>query len=227
MRLILSTCLWLIVGGFATVIAADSQGIPAGEQINLRLDPLSTDLEPGTWREYRFTGGASDQASVRWTWLESVAVDGQAFRWFETRRIAGNNVTIIKILASSNDPAALPLRVIMQINDMQPVEMPETMRAAAATVLYRDAVNPLELAQAETVVEVPAGTFTAAVYEGKQADASYRVYYDSSLPGMIRTDSGAGRMELVAFGDGDKTAIDGDPRPYTPLPPDLEPQTPE
>jgi hypothetical protein len=187
------------------------------------LDPLAMKLAPGEWREYRFTGGATEGTTVRWTWLETVEQEDGSYQWFETTMNQNGQALVSRILGSVDDPAAPLIRVIIQTADMPPREMPEEMRLMAAPALKRNTLNPpTKLPEAKSV-EVPAGTYTTTVYESNISGAVNRTYYSETLPGMILFENDAGGMELVAFGNDGTTAIDGEIVPYTPLPPGVKP----
>lgn len=187
------------------------------------LDPLAMRLAPGQWREYQFTGGATEGSTVRWTWLETEQQAGQTYQWFETRMEQNGQVLISRVLGSIDDPIAPPVRVIMQTGDMPPREMPEEMRQMAAPALKRNLLNPpVQLPEAATI-EVPAGKFAATVYESRIGGEVARTYYSTELPGMISYEAAAGGMQLTAYGSGGKTAISGEIVPYKPLPEGVKP----
>jgi hypothetical protein len=187
------------------------------------LDPLAMKLASGEWREYRFTGGATKGSTVRWTWLETVELDGRSYQWFETQMNQTDQKMLSRILGSLDNPTEPPIRVIMQTAQMPPREMPEEMRLLAAPALKRNLLNPPSKLPDTKNIEVPAGKFTTTVYESSVGGDVSRTYYSTDLPGMISYEASAGGMELIAYGSDGKTAIEGEVTPYTPLPRGVKP----
>lgn len=213
----------LLLLSAVTFAVLSIDGVFAEDDEIAPIDPLAMRLAPGEWREYRFTGGATDGSTVRWTWLETEEVDGETHQWFETYMERNGQVIVSRILGSLDDPAAIPRRVIMQTGEMPPREMPEEMRQMAAPALKRNLLNPpTRLAEPETV-EVPAGEFSTTVYESNVAGQVSQTYYSTELPGMVLFQGDAGGMELVAWGSDGETAISGEIEAYRPLPPGVRP----
>jgi hypothetical protein len=221
--ILLVATLFALASATAEAVASDAR--ENGGEI-APLDPLAMKLAPGQWREYRFTGGATAGATVRWTWLEKEERGDETLQWFETR-MEGNGQTLIsRILGSIDDPVAPPVRVIMQTANMPPREMPEEMRQMAAPALKRNLLNPPELLTEKRIVEVPAGKFTTDVYVSNIGGDLARTYFSRDLPGMVSYEAVAGGMELIAFGDDGTTSVSGEIIPYTPLPPGVRPSPP-
>lgn len=214
--------LFLLLVGAALLAATAVRAADPDSEI-APLDPLAMKLAPGEWREYRFTGGATKGTSVRWTWLETVEQEDGTYQWFETTMNQNDQVLVSRILGSLDDPAAPPVRVIMQTANMPPREMPEEMRLMAAPALKRNTLNPPTKLPEPMSVEVPAGTYATTVYESNISGSINRTYYSETLPGMVLFENDAGGMELVAYGNDGTTAIDGEIEPYTPLPPGVKP----
>jgi hypothetical protein len=186
--------------------AGEAAGAPAAEALTMpRLSPLAMDLPPGQWREYRYVGGPSNGARVRWTWLDTLEREGQSFQWFETRMIDGDSQTVSKVLANRSNPGAVPAVVLMQKNDQQVVEMPAAMRVRAADVLQLSGVPPKEIKLSE--IEVPAGQFATTMYVIEQAGVTQRIHVSESLPGMVLIETPDFRMELVATGSDGQSLI--------------------
>lgn len=196
---------------------------PANSTEIAPLDPLAMRLAPGEWREYRFTGGATEGSTVRWTWLETEQQGDETYQWFETRMEQNGQVLISRVLGSIDDPIAPPVRVIMQTGDMPPREMPEEMRLLSAPALKRNLLNPPTQLTDPVTIEVPAGKFTTTVYESHISGAVAQTYYSTDLPGMISYEAAAGGMQLTAYGSGGKTSISGEIVPYKPLPDGVKP----
>lgn len=170
-----------------------------------RLSPLAMELAPGQWREYRYVGGPSDGATVRWTWLERVEREGKNFQWFETAMQSGEKRLISKVLIDRTNPDAVPARILMQANDEAVVEMPAAMRARSADIMQLEGTSPKKVESA--AVEVPAGQYSTMVYVVEQNGVIQRTYVSEDLPGMVLIETPGFRMELVAAGDGGRTEI--------------------
>lgn len=203
---------------------AEQHRVPVGEPVP--LDPLAMGLEPGQWREYRFVGGSTGGAVVRWTWLETEQHDDHTYQWFETAMTHKDRRTVSRVLGNRDDPGSPPARVIMQTGETPAMEMPAEMRKLAAPALQRYALNPPRKLDAPAEVDVPAGRFVATVFEAGDGASSSRSYFADTLPGIVLYEGPGGGMELVAFGGGGKTAISGEIRPYSPLPPGVQPRGP-
>jgi len=187
-------------------VAGEMAGATVAEALTMpQLSPLAMDLAPGQWREYRYVGGPSDGAIVRWTWLDTLERDGQSFQWFETRMNDGDSQTVSKVLANRSNPGAVPAAVLMQKDDQPVVEMPAAMRVRAADVLQLGDVPPKEIKLSE--IEVPAGRFATTMYVVEQGGVTQRTYVSDSLPGMILIETPDFRMELVATGSDGQAAI--------------------
>ena len=77
---------------YALLVFTAWQSVPLAEEtvasettiiIPLELtNPIALGLSPGTWREYLLSGGPTDGATLRWTWLETEDHKGQSCRHF-------------------------------------------------------------------------------------------------------------------------------------------------
>lgn len=190
-----------------TTSAADVATPVAPITIPVELtNPVALGLTPGTWREYRLTGGPTDGATLRWTWLETENHDGQSYQWFETRLTSPGKRLVTKLLANPARLTEAPRVVIMKMNDNPAQSMPGQLRQKSLELLNYAGQTPAESVTEETI-DVVAGTFKTSRYNVQANGITQKTYISESLPGIILTEAEGFRMELIALGSDGEAAI--------------------
>lgn len=171
-----------------------------------QTNPIALALAPGTWREYQLSGGPTDGATLRWTWLETEISDGQSYQWFETQLTSPNKKLVTRILANPDHLSEPPRVVIMQMNDGPAQSMPKELRQKAVELLNNSGQTPAKSITTEKT-KVLAGTYQTTIYEVVTNGLTQKTYISDSLPGLVLTETDAFRMELSATGTDGKSAL--------------------
>ena len=106
-----------VAASLATALAEEAAGAPDAEIIiPVELtNPIALGLDAGEWREYQLSGGPTDGATLRWTWLETEKHNGQNYQWFETRLSSPGKRLTTKLLANPTRLSEPPRVVLMQL----------------------------------------------------------------------------------------------------------------
>jgi hypothetical protein len=204
-----------VAASLSVALAEDAIAPDAGLIVPVELsNPIALGLDPGEWREYRLSGGATDGATLRWTWLETEEHDGQSYQWFETRLTTPGRRLVTKLLANPARLDEIPRIVLMQNNDAPPQSMPSALGQKAVELLNYAGQMPAQ-SVAEETIEVTAGKYTTQLYTVFANGTIQKIYIATSLPGIVLSETEEFRMELVATGDGGESTIKGAITPFT------------
>jgi hypothetical protein len=173
-------------------------------------NPIALGLDTGEWREYRLSGGATDGATLRWTWLETEEHDGQSYQWFETQLISPDRHMVTKLLANPTRLSESPRVVLMQMNDNPPQSMPDELRQKSVELLNY-AGQTVAKSVAEEKLEVAAGIYETKLYTVIANGVTQKIYISEALPGIVLTETEGFRMEMTATGNDGKSAITARP----------------
>jgi hypothetical protein len=200
-----------LTAGQSIAQAEASSPQEAGLIIPVELtNPIALGLDAGVWREYSLSGGPTDGATLRWTWLETEEHDGQSYQWFETRLDSPDRRLITKLLANPRKLSEPPRVVVMQMNDNPPQSMPNDLRQKSVELLNYAGQTPAS-SVAEETLEVAAGKYQTKLYTVLANGVTQKTYISDSLPGIVLTETESFRMELTATGNDGKSAITARP----------------
>jgi hypothetical protein len=200
-----------VAASFAVALAEETSAPDAGLIIPVELsNPIALGLDPGEWREYRLSGGPTDGATLRWTWLETEEHDGQSYQWFETQLSSPDRRLVTRLLANPTRLSESPRVVVMQMNDNPPQSMPDELRKKAVELLNYAGQTPAT-SIADEKLEVAAGTYETKLYSVTANGVTQKTYLSESLPGIVLTETESFRMELTATGNDGKSAITARP----------------
>ncbi|MFP4459039.1 MAG: hypothetical protein ACLFSQ_05575 [Candidatus Zixiibacteriota bacterium] len=195
--------------------------------------PTGIDPVQGAWVEYDMKTNDNEDFEVRYAIVgEEDCAEGECY-WFEYRMKDKNSgeKTITKIL-THGDPTkeSQRMRMIMQSNDDQPVELvfeipPEDAETAKAkdaepeveeTADYSDIDDMYDIEGTEKIT-VPAGTFECRKFvindENEVETATYWISSDVSFIGIVKSiGKDSGEMLLTSYSnEGAETEITGTP----------------
>jgi hypothetical protein len=201
----------VVAASLAIALAEEASAPDAGLIIPVELsNPIALGLDPGEWREYRLSGGPTDGATLRWTWLETEEYDGQSYQWFETRLDSPDRHLVTRLLANPTRLSEPPRVVVMQMNDNPPQSMPDELRQKSVELLNYAGQTPAN-SVAEETLEVAAGKYQTKLYTVIANGVTQKTYLSESLPGIVLTETESFRMELTATGNDGKSAITARP----------------
>ncbi len=145
------------------------------------------------------------------------SVDGKDAYWFEVT-IPGTEMgtMIMKSLTVRDDQNMMSTKMIMQMGDRPPMEMPAQMTQA------RQQKQPADIRQlADEVgpesVTTPAGTFATTHYKMKDGSGDVWVADKAGPFGMVKFDGKENSMVLTKVETDAKDKITGTPVPFNPM----------
>ena len=175
-----------------------------------QTNPVALGLSPGTWHGYRLSGGPTDGAALRWTWLETEEHNGRTYQWFETQLTTPNRRLVTKLLANPARLSEAPRAVLMKVNDTPAQSMPNELRQKAIELLNYAGQTPANSVADETI-KVIAGTYATQLYTVVANGLTQKIYLSAELPGIVLTETSDFRMELIATGSDGISAIQEKP----------------
>jgi hypothetical protein len=200
-----------VAASLTIALAEEASASDAGLIIPVQLtNPIALGLDTGEWREYRLSGGPTDGATLRWTWLETEEHEGQSYQWFETRLDSPDRHLVTKSLANPSRLSEPPRVVVVQVNDNPPQSMPNELRQKSVELLNYAGQTPAN-SVAEETLEVAAGKYQTKLYIVIANGVTQKTYISESLPGIVLTETESFRMELTATGNDGKSAITARP----------------
>jgi hypothetical protein len=204
-----------LTAGQSIAQAEASSPQEAGLIIPVELtNPIALGLDAGVWREYSLSGGPTDGATLRWTWLETEEHDGQNYQWFETQLSTQDRKMVTKLLANPSRLSEAPRVVLMKVNNAPAQSMPNELRQKSVELLNYAGQTPAKSVADETL-EVVAGKYKTKLYSIFANGVTQKTYISESLPGIVLTETEGFRMELIAIGSDGSSAITEKPASAT------------
>jgi hypothetical protein len=170
----------------------------------------------GAGGTYEVTKKDGTKTTMEMAIIGKESVDGKDGYWFEVT-IPGTEVgtMIMKSLTVRNDQDMTSTRMIMQMGDRQPMEMPSRMTQNREK-------QPADIRQlAEDVgpesVTTPAGTFATTHYKMKDGSGDVWVADKAGPFGMVKFVGKDNSMVLIKVESNAKDKITGTPVPFNPM----------
>jgi hypothetical protein len=170
----------------------------------------------GAGGTYEVTKKDGTKTTMEMAIIGKESVDGKDGYWFEVT-IPGTEVgtMIMKSLTVRNDQDMTSTRMIMQMGDRPPMEMP-------SRVTQNREKQPADIRQlAEVVgpesVTTPAGTFATTHYKMKDGSGDVWVADKAGPFGMVKFIGKDNSMVLVKVESDAKDKITGTPVPFNPM----------
>ena len=170
----------------------------------------------GSGAAYDIQTSNGPKQSIEYAIVGKESVDGKDGFWIEwTTTAGGMGEMVMKVLIVPGDTAA-PQKVIMQMGDRPPMEMPAQGRAGNSASAPPDIRNLAEDVGTESVT-TPAGAFSCEHYRMK--DGSGDTWVSSKVPpfGMVKHQGKDSTMVLTKVITDAKDKIVGTPQPFNPM----------
>ncbi|HUA01553.1 MAG TPA: hypothetical protein VMB02_14555 [Candidatus Aquilonibacter sp.] len=170
----------------------------------------------GSGAAYDIQTSNGPKQSIEYAIVGKESVDGKDGFWMEwTTTAGGMGEMVMKVLIVPGDTAA-PQKVIMQMGDRPPMEMPAQGRAGNSASAPPDIRNLAEDVGTESVT-TPAGAFSCEHYRMK--DGSGDTWVSSKVPpfGMVKHQGKDSTMVLTKVITDAKDKIVGTPQPFNPM----------
>lgn len=147
------------------------------------------------------------------------SVDGKDGYWFETV-ITGEQTSpmgnmVIKTLTVLDGADSYPSKVVMQMGDRPPMEMPAQMTQRMQQKQTADIRGSADDVGSESVT-VPAGTFTCEHYRMKDGSGDAWISQNISPYGVVKYQGKDSTMQLAKVVTDAKDKITGTPQPFNP-----------
>ena len=170
----------------------------------------------GAGGTYEVTKKDGTKTTMEMAIIGKESVDGKDGYWFEVT-IPGTEVgtMVMKSLTVRNDQDMTSTRMIMQMGDRPPMEMP-------SRVTQNREKQPADIRQlAEVVgpesVTTPAGTFATTHYKMKDGSGDVWVADHAGPYGMVKFQGKDSSMMLIKVEQNAKDKITGTPVPFNPM----------
>jgi hypothetical protein len=169
----------------------------------------------GQGATYSMQSAKGDKTDMQIAIVGKEQVEGKDAYWYEMAFNRGSGQMIIKTLMVLNGTDTHVSRMIMQMPNRPPMEMPTQMMHQDKTTQPADVRSDAEDLGSETIT-VPAGTFTCEHYRTKNGQGEVWVSQKISPYGLVKSKSNDASMELTKVVTGAKDQITGTPQPFNP-----------
>jgi hypothetical protein len=207
---ILTGAMLALFASFWTSAAAEEPAAAAtapefAADLDVLIAPAGLSFTPavGHWLEYRYVRTDSEPAR---TFIIAVirreSYKGRVATWLEIKTESRNQTPVVlHVLASFSPQDGRPeiQRLVVRTGDFHAVEYPLPTLPLPKPITARSLWTELE----EETVTVVAGEFAAQVFRREKPDGEVQtLWFSPSLApfGLLRTESTAGKLDLIAYG---------------------------
>jgi hypothetical protein len=171
----------------------------------------------GAGGTYELTKKDGTKTQMEMAIVGKETVNGKDGYWFELAmsdpKMGGT--MIIKTLTVRDDQNMVSQKVIMQMPNMPPMEMPDRMIQARQEKQPADIRELAEVVGPESVT-TPAGTFSTTHYRMKDGSGDVWVADHAGPYGMVKFQGKDSSMVLISAESDAKDKITGTPQPFSP-----------
>jgi hypothetical protein len=206
--------------GIACLVVA-AMALAASAQMGMRGAPqLRGILNPvvGSGGQYEVTTAKGDKMTMEMVIVGKESVDGKDAYWFEntmsSAQMGGDMIT--KALTVVNGPDTAVSRIIMQMPNRPPMEMPAQMVQMHAQKRPTDIRSDAEDVGPESVT-TPAGTFATEHYKMKDGSGDMWIAAKAGPYGLVKFQGKDSTMLLTRVITDGKDKITGTPQPFNPM----------
>jgi hypothetical protein len=196
-------------------MAASAQGFGRGSAPSWRgvWNPVV-----GAGGTYEITKKDGTKTQMEMAIVGKETVNGKDGYWFEITmsdpKMGGT--MIIKNLTVRDDQNMISQKVIMQMPNMPPMEMPDRMIQARQQDKQPADIRQLAEEVGPESVTTPAGTFSTTHYRMKDGSGDVWVADHAGPYGMVKFQGKDTSMELIKVESDAKDKITGTPQPFSP-----------
>jgi hypothetical protein len=205
----------------AACFAVMAMALAASAQMGMRGAPqLRGILNPvvGSGGQYEITTAKGDKMSMETVIVGKETVDGKDAYWFEntmsSAQMGGDMIT--KALTVVNGQDTVVSRIIMQMPNRPPMEMPAQMVQMHGQKRPTDIRGDAEDVGPESVT-TPAGTFATEHYKMKDGSADMWIASKAGPYGLVKFQGKDSTMLLTKVITDGKDKITGTPQPFNPM----------
>jgi hypothetical protein len=205
------SCVGLLVAMFP-ILASAQMGMHAGPAMRGILNPVV-----GSGGEYEMTTEKGTKMVMEIAIVGKESVGGKDGYWFETTfSDASMGRMVHKTLTVVDGTETVISRMIMQMGNRPPMEMPTSMMKSSAQKQSADIRERAEDVGSESIT-TPAGTFTAEHYKMKDGSGDAWVAAKAGPYGLVKFQGKDTTMVLTKVITDAKDKITGTPVPFNPM----------
>jgi hypothetical protein len=205
------SCVGLLVAMFP-ILASAQMGMHAGPAMRGILNPVV-----GSGGEYEMTTEKGTKMVMEIAIVGKESVGGKDGYWFETTfSDASMGRMVHKTLTVVDGTDTVISRMIMQMGNRPPMEMPTSMMKSSAQKQSADIRERAEDVGSESIT-TPAGTFTAEHYKMKDGSGDAWVAAKAGPYGLVKFQGKDTTMVLTKVITDAKDKITGTPVPFNPM----------
>jgi hypothetical protein len=211
MKLAMRCCCGFVLAAMLPGSAGAQMGMHAGPAMRGIFNPVV-----GSGGEYEMTSEKGSNTVMEIAVVGKESVDGKDGYWFEMT-IANTSMgqMISKSLTVLDGQDTVVSRMIMQMPNRPPMEMPMQMYKANAQKQSADIRDRAEDVGSETVT-TPAGTFVTEHYKMKDGSGDAWVAPKAGPYGLVKSQGKDSSMVLTKVITDAKDKITGTPQPFNP-----------
>jgi|SRR5271170_1069759 hypothetical protein len=211
MKLAMRCCCGFVLAAMLPGSAGAQMGVHAGPAMRGIFNPVV-----GSGGEYEMTSEKGTNTVMEIAVVGKESVDGKDGYWFEMT-IANTSMgqMISKSLTVLDGQDTVVSRMIMQMPNRPPMEMPMQMYKANAQKQSADIRDRAEDVGSETV-STPAGTFVTEHYKMKDGSGDAWVAPKAGPYGLVKSQGKDSSMVLTKVITDAKDKITGTPQPFNP-----------
>jgi hypothetical protein len=211
MKLAMRRCCGFVLAAMLPGSAGAQMGVHAGPAMRGIFNPVV-----GSGGEYEMTSEKGTNTVMEIAVVGKESVDGKDGYWFEMT-IANTSMgqMISKSLTVLDGQDTVVSRMIMQMPNRPPMEMPMQMYKANAQKQSADIRDRAEDVGSETV-STPAGTFVTEHYKMKDGSGDAWVAPKAGPYGLVKSQGKDSSMVLTKVITDAKDKITGTPQPFNP-----------
>ncbi len=192
----------------------------AGAQMGMHAGPAMRGIfNPvvGSGGQYEMTTEKGTKTVMEIAVVGKESVDGKEGYWFEmTLATPSMGLMVTKTLTVVDGTDTVTSRMIMQMGNRPPMEMPTQMSKASAQKQPADIRDRAEDVGSESIT-TPAGTFTAEHYKMKDGSGDAWVAPKAGPYGLVKFQGKDSTMVLTKVITDAKDKITGTPVPFNPM----------
>jgi hypothetical protein len=205
------SCVGLLVAMFP-ILASAQMGMHAGPAMRGILNPVV-----GSGGEYEMITEKGTKMVMEIAIVGKESVGGKDGYWFETTfSDASMGRMVHKTLTVVDGTDTVISRMIMQMGNRPPMEMPTSMMKSSAQKQSADIRERAEDVGSESIT-TPAGTFTAEHYKMKDGSGDAWVAAKAGPYGLVKFQGKDTTMVLTKVITDAKDKITGTPVPFNPM----------
>jgi len=204
-------CVGVLIAMFP-ILASAQMGMHAGPAMRGILNPVV-----GSGGEYEMTTEKGTKMVMEVAIVGKESVGGKDGYWFETTFSDSSMGRMVhKTLTVADGTDTVISRMIMQMGNRPPMEMPTSMMKSSAQKQSADIRERAEDVGSESIT-TPAGTFTAEHYKMKDGSGDAWVAPKAGPYGLVKFQGKDTTMVLTKVITDAKDKITGTPVPFNPM----------